>query len=413
MTGPASRFVLTNGEVFDGKNERLRAASVFVAAGRITEVSDRPTTPADGDVIDVSGKVVMPGLIDAHVHCYATSVNVHAMDADPPTLRGAYATGALGDMLSRGFTTVRDVGGADSGLFLALQRGHIRGPRLLYCGPALSQTGGHGDFRDPLTDAGNRGMPLCSCPRSGGLCQVVDGEDAVRVAVRENLRRGGSFIKFMGSGGVASTGDKLECAQFSDAEIRAIVDEVERHGAYCTAHIHPDAALKRAIELGVHCIEHGSLIEADTAHLAAERGVSIVPTLAAMATLVSSGAQLGLPAAAIEKLNRIKDDVTARLEYLRVAGVRIGFGTDLLGPLQSEQCLEWQLRSAVFSNFEMLVQATSANAEIVGLKDEIGTVAAGAVADLLVVNGNPLNDISVLMDDGVHITMLITGGEIQ
>lgn len=394
--------VFVNGRIFDGEASSLaEGLNVFIAGDRITEVSDRPPNPADGEVVDCAGQTIMPGLIDAHVHAYALSVRLHDVDLAPPSLRAAWAGRMLGNMLARGFTTVRDTGGADYGLYLALERGYIKGPRLYYCGRAISPTGGHGDFRDPHHHhPHDEQMVVCGCGSVNGLAVVVDGVDAITKVVRESLFRGSNFIKFMGSGGVSSTGDKLDSWQFSDDEVRAIVGEVERHGAYCTAHVHPDAALRRAIRLGVHCIEHGTLIEPETARMAADADTIIVPTMAIIASLATRGEELGFPAESLEKLATIKDQAVERMQHMKDAGVRIGFGTDLLGPLENEQLTEFHLRSSIFSNLEILRQATSGNAEIIGAKGELGVIRKGAKADLLVVDGNPLEDLSALATPG-------------
>jgi imidazolonepropionase-like amidohydrolase len=404
--------VFVNGKIFDGEQATLiEGANVFLNGDLIAEVSDRPPNPDDGEIIDCAGSTIMPGLIDAHVHAHALSVRLHDVDRAPPSLRTAWAGRMLGNMLSRGFTTVRDTGGADYGLFLALERGYIRGPRLYYCGRAISQTGGHGDFRDPHHHHAHDDQILaCGCGMVNSLGIVVDGVDAVTRVVRESLFRGSNFIKFMGSGGVSSTGDSLDSIQFSDEEVRAIVGEVERHGAYCTAHIHPDKALRRAIQLGVHCIEHGTLIEPDTARMAADAGTAIVPTMAIIASLAARGEELGYPAESLAKLATIKDQAVGRMQHMKDAGVRVGFGTDLLGALENDQLTEFHIRSNIFSNIEILRQATSGNAEIIGAKGELGIIRKGAKADLLVVEGDPLADLAVIATPGRPPEMIYSRG---
>ena len=252
---------------------------------------------------------------------------------------------------------------------------------------------------------------MCGCCFASPFGWVVDGVDTVRKAIREELRRGASFIKFTGSGGVSTTSDPLEAIQFSEEEVRAIVEEVENHLTYCTAHIHPDAALKRAIRLGVHCIEHGTLIEPDTAQMAAEAGTKIVPTLAVIAALADHGADLGYPRESLAKLEKVKDEAVIRLGHMKRAGVRVGFGSDLIGAdLQKRQCTEFTLRTPVYSNFEILSQATAVNAAIIGAQGEIGEIIAGAYADIIVVDGNPLEDLKVLAADGAHVSAIMKGG---
>ncbi|OJU30748.1 MAG: hypothetical protein BGN94_07355, partial [Rhizobiales bacterium 68-8] len=349
-------LAFTNAKVFDGVNEKLRNATVLVEGDRIKSVTDAPV-PERAEVIDCGGRVLMPGLIDAHIHAYFYDLNVNRLQHLPVTMYAHHAANMLGDMLDRGFTSVRDTGGADYGLWLALRDGLIKGPRLFYCEKALSQTGGHVDMRHqhhhhPHDDH----VVMCGCCFVNPLGVVVDGVDSVRRVVREQLRRGASFIKFCGSGGVSTTSDPLDSIQFSDSEVRAIVEEVENHLVYCTAHIHPDRALKRAINLGVHCIEHGTLIEPDTARMAADKGTYIVPTLAVIAGLAERGEEFGYPRESLDKLDRIKDEAVERLNHMKRAGIQIGFGTDLIGAIQPMQCIEFGLRSPVFSNFEILHQ---------------------------------------------------------
>ncbi len=403
-------FAFTNAKVFDGLNERLTPATVVVEDERILSVSEAPPPPA-AELVDCGGRVLMPGLIDAHIHAYFYDLNVNRMQHYPVTMYSHHAANTLRAMLDRGFTSVRDTGGADYGLWLAIQNGLIEAPRLFYCEKALSQTGGHTDFRHHHQHhVHDDHVVLCGCCFTNPLGVVVDGVDAVRKVIREQLRRGASFIKFCGSGGVSSVSDPLDGIQFSNDEVRAIVEEVENHLVYCTAHIHPDRALRRAIELGVHCIEHGTLIEADTANMAADKGVNIVPTLAVIAGLAEQGESFGYPRESLDKLMRIKDQAIDRLHHMKRAGVRIGFGTDLIGGIQPLQCIEFALRSPVFSNFEILHQATGSNAEIIGAKGEIGVVAAGALADLLVVDGDPLANLKLMEDDGAHIPVVMKGG---
>ena len=402
-------LAFSNAKVFDGVNNRLTQANVIVDGQRIVSVSDKPVD-ADVELIDCGGRTLMPGLIDAHIHAYFHDMNVNRMQRLPVTMYAHHAANMLGDMLDRGFTSVRDTGGADYGLWLAIQHGIIKAPRLFYCEKALSQTGGHVDMRHQHEHHAHDDVAMCACCFVNPLGVVVDGVDAVRKVVREQLRRGASFIKFCGSGGVSTTADPLDGIQFSNDEVRAIVEEVENHLVYCTAHIHPDKALKRAISLGVHCIEHGTLIEPDTARMAADKGTNIVPTLAVISALAEHGEAFGYPKESLEKLDRIKDEAVDRLRHMKSAGVRIGFGTDLIGAIQPMQCIEFGLRSPVFSNFEILNQATAVNAEIIGAKGEIGEIKPGAYADILIVDGNPLENLKLMEDDGAHIPVVMKAG---
>ena len=401
-------IIFENASVFDGVQDGLRTAHVRVDDGIIREVSDVPLRASDATVIDLAGRTLMPGLIDAHIHAYCPRVDPSAGDRLPITMVAHHARRMLEDSARRGFTSVRDCGGADAGLFSAIEEGWIAGPRLFYCGKALSQTGGHGDGRHQFES--------CACGHArdagyeGHLSRTVDGPDNLRRAVREELRRGASFIKIMGSGGVATPSDALHHAQYSAEEIRAVVDEVERSETYVTAHVHPDAALRRCIELGVHCIEHGTLIGDETAALAAEKNVAVVPTLAVIKALTDYGRAVGFPKVSLDKLAEIEPLAIGALDRLKRAGVRTGFGTDLIGPLDQHQCLEFALRGEVLSPFEILRSATSINAEILHAGDRIGQVAPGYGADLIVVDGNPLENLSLFQEDGRNIPFVMKGG---
>jgi imidazolonepropionase-like amidohydrolase len=403
-----TNIVLANAHVFDGVENGLKPAHVLVADGVIREISETPIRAVDARILNLAGRTLMPGLIDAHIHAYCPEVDPSKGDRLPMTLVAHRARRMLEDSAARGFTSVRDCGGGERGLFQALERGWIKGPRLFYCGKALSQTGGHGD--------GRLRFETCACGHAhdagydGHLSRTVDGPDNLRLAVREELRRGASFIKIMGSGGVASPTDPIHLAQYSAEEIRAVVDEVERHDVYVTAHVHPDAALRRCIELGVHCIEHGTLISAETAALAAEKGVAVVPTLAVIKALARYGKDMGFPAASLAKLAEIEPVAIGAVERLQRAGARIGFGTDLIGPLDQHQCLEFSLRREVLSPFEILRSATSVNADILRAGDRLGRVAEGYIADLIVVDGDPLEDISLFHDDGRHVPVVMKAG---
>jgi imidazolonepropionase-like amidohydrolase len=386
----------------------LRAAHVLVEDGLISAISEAPITSSAAQTIDLRGHTLMPGLIDAHVHAYIADVNPFLSERRPWTYLAHRARHMFEDMLQRGFTTVRDAGGGDWGLHLAIENGLVDGPRLIFCGKALSQTGGHADFRNPLEDE------LCICPggHDGKLSWIVDGADAVRHVIREELRRGAHFIKIMGSGGVASLSDRLDTPQFSAEEIRAAVDETERHGTYVTAHIHPDGALRRAVELGVHCIEHGTLISDGTAQLAAERGTSIVPTLSVIVALSTYGAAMGFARQSLEKLAMIEPEALAGVERMQRAGVRMGFGTDLIGELERHQATEFTIRRQILSAVDILRSATSVNAEILRWEDRIGRIAPGFLADLIAVDGNPLEDIGIFDEQGTRVSVVMKEGRI-
>jgi imidazolonepropionase-like amidohydrolase len=406
-------LLFTNARVFDGTGADCPAGmSVLVADGRIREVGDRPINAPEGTrTIDVAGRTLMPGLIDCHVHAYASDVSVAVIEAQGPAYRTAHAVRMLGHALDCGFTTVRDVAGGDRSLARAIAEGLIRAPRYLYSGKALSMTGGHGDFRSIDTPPGEA---ACGCAGGGSnvFSHVADGVDACVRATREVLRQGAHCIKVMGSGGVASPTDPIWMNQYREDEIRAIVGEAAERRSYVSAHCHPASAVRRCVEFGVKVIEHATLIDDETARFVAERGAFVVPTMSVIFALSELGKELGFPPGSQEKMQVAYDGAIAGLDRMRAAGVKLGYGTDLLGVTYTMECREFTLRREVFPPLELLRQATSIGAELLGLAGEIGTIAPGAHADLIVVDGDPLSDIELLAAGGQNVAIVVRGGEV-
>lgn len=403
-------MILRNARVFDGNAVLGERMNVLVDAGRIAEVRDHPIQFPSAQHIDVQGRTLMPGLIDLHVHAYASDVSAARINLADAPYRTAHAARMLGHALDCGFTTVRDIGGGDWSLSRAIQDGLIRAPRFFYAGKMLSMTGGHGDMRE----MGERDhvMGYCRCDSMNALCVIADGVDECLKAVREELRRGAHCIKIMGSGGVASPTDPIWMNQYREDEIRAIVQECTQRRTYVSAHCHPASAIRRCVEFGVRCIEHGTLMDAQTADYVAQQGAYVVPTLAIGVALQELGPELGLPPASQEKLSAVLDQTMAGLQHMKCAGINIGFGTDLLGATYSQRCREFTIRSQVFSTLEILRQATSMSAEILMMQDELGCVRPGAHADIIVVDGDPLADIGLLAVEGAKLSLIMRGGEI-
>lgn len=402
--------LLRGAKIFDGETpDLLEGFEVLVGDGRILELSDRPIKSDEATVIDLRGRTLMPGLIDAHVHVLAAKADLASIAEMPRMLLAQHARQMLEAMLNRGFTTVRDMAGADYGLAEALTAGLIKGPRLFYGGKALSQTGGHGDMRPRESSL------LCGCPVSAGgdFAHIVDGVSAVRRAAREELRRGAHHIKIMASGGVASPHDPIWNLQFSEEEIRAAVWEAKSWRAYVAAHAYTPEAIRRAIEFGVRSIEHANLIDADTAKHVAANEVFVVPTLATYEAIDRFGKDQGMTAVSLSKLAEVQRAGQEALEYLRAAGATVGFGTDLLGPMQAAQGREFLLRHDVFPAADILRQATSNNAALLQRKGILGCIKPGALADLIAVDGNPLQDLSLFEGDGGRISMIMLGGDIH
>jgi len=404
-----AQTLFANASVLDLERGRLlENHSVLVEGERIAELSPGEIRAPGARRIDVGGRTLMPGLIDAHVHATITSMNLAAMAQRPASLVALEAGRILEGMLQRGFTSVRDAGGADHGLAEAVERGLIEGPRIFYAGRVLSQTGGHGDFSTP-SDA----PQLCACQiRSSAFSHVADGVDAVRKAAREELRRGAHHVKIMASGGVASPSDPIWNLQYSGEEMQAIVEEAAGWRSYAMAHAYTPEAITRAIDAGVRTIEHGNLIDAPTARRMAEAGAYLVPTLVTYFAIDELGRQLGFPEVSQRKVKDVLDAGLSSLETARDAGVPMGFGTDLLGETHGQQSREFSLRGQVLPAAEVLRSATLVNAEILGKSGELGVVAQGALADLLVVDGDPLSHLSLLEEQGKHLSVIMKAGRL-
>lgn len=403
-----SQTLFENAALLDVRAGELRpGTSVLVADGRVQEVAEGRIA-ASGEVrrVDLRGRTLMPGLIDAHVHAVITTMDLGAMAQRPVTLVAQEARRILEAMLRRGFTTVRDAGGADWGLAEAVERDLIHGPRLFHAGRVLSQTGGHGDLR------GRGDEPdLCGCRiHTTGFSHVADGVPAVRKAAREELRRGARQVKIMASGGVASPTDPIWNVQYSEEEMRAIVEEAHGWRTYAMAHAYTPEAIERAVRAGVRTIEHGNLIDAPTARLMKEHGAYLVPTLVTYFKIEELGRALRFPEVSQRKVRDVLDAGLASLEIAREAGVPMGFGTDLLGETHEHQSDELEIRARVLPAAEILRSATLVNAEILNQAGELGEVAPGARADLLVVDGDPLADPSVLGGQGKHLAAVVKDG---
>jgi len=412
MTIEAPSFtLLENARIFDGYNADCpEGMSVLVEGGTIREVSDRPIKTNGARRIDVAGKTLMPGLIDLHIHAYFSDLNAKLVDSRDAPYRTAHAILKLGHALDCGFTTVRDIGGGDYPLAAAIEDKLIRGPRFFYAGKVLSMTGGHVDYRTPNEMQHTHGYCSCGSMNWGGV--VVDGVDECIKAAREELRRGAHCIKITASGGVMSPSDPMWMNQFRKDEIRAIVNECVERRTYVSAHCHPISAIRRSVDFGVRCIEHATLIDAETARFVADRGVYVVPTMSVIFVTMEVGETLGMTADSMDKLRTVVDAALQGLQHMRDAGVTLGFGTDLLGATYDQQCREFEFRRDVFTPLELLRQATSNGAKILMHEGRLGCVKADAFADLIVVDGDPLKDIGLLAADGRKLDLIMRDGEL-
>ncbi|WP_312437413.1 amidohydrolase family protein [Achromobacter sp.] len=408
-----SAVLFKNANLLDPlQSDLLEGHHVLVEDGVIKEVSDKPISASSARVIDAAGRTLMPGLIDLHVHVLATQLNLSTQGVLPDALVMMRAVPIMAAMLRRGFTTVRDAGGAGWGLKCAVNEGTVKGPRLFISGRAISQTGGHGDPR-PRSDH-LRPMSFCGCCfRAGDIGRVADGIDDVRKAVRQELQMGADQIKMMASGGVASPTDPIASFGYSEEEIRVIVDEAASRQTYVMAHSYTADAIERAIRNGVRTIEHGNLVDERVARFMAEKGAFVVPTLVTYEALANEGADYGLPADSVAKIATVRTAGLHSLEIYKKAGVKIGYGSDLLGPSQRLQSDEFRIRREVLSAQEVIQCATTTAAEVLNQVGQLGRIQEGALADVLLVEGNPYRDLSCLLGQGEHIGLIMKGGVIE
>lgn len=401
-----SYFHLTNARIVDGTTPEPKApASVVVENGVIRDVGSN--IRAEGaEVIDLSGKTLMPGLIDCHVHVIAVVASLAQNAKLPDSLVTSRSMHVMGDMLKRGFTTVRDVGGADFGLKSAVEEGLFPAPRLVISGKALSQTGGHCDFRgryDDTPSAWTR-LPL------GALGRVCDGVPEVRRAAREELKAGADFVKIMANGGCASPTDPIHFFGFSKEELLAIVEEAESASTYVSAHVYTDAAIRRCVEAGVRSLEHCNIIASETADLATSRGCISVPTLVTYEKLTTEGPSLGITPDSVAKVEVVRSAGMESLDIMHRAGLPMAYGTDLLGAMHVHQSEEFVIRGRVLPAQTVIASTTFIAAKLLRMEGQIGVVAPGAFADLVVVDGNPLEDLSLLTGQGGHMPLIMKGG---
>ncbi len=399
------RTLITGCRVFDGHVLAHDAADVVIEGNIIREVSPRVQAGTFDATVEGAGRTLMPGLIDAHVHVYAYDANLSRNDSTSVVARVLHAQQFMSSALMRGFTSLRDAGGADHELEAALSAEMFQGPRLFRSGLALSQTGGHGDMRVA-------GVRLCGCGYSGAISLIADGEDEVRRAAREQLRWGASQVKIMASGGAASPSDPISMLQYSEAEIGVSVEEAKRWGTYVMAHAYTPPAIERCIRLGVRTIEHANHIDASTAAEVVRQGAFVVPTLATYDALLEGAAAQGWGQDLLAKVRQVQEAGLDSLRICRDAGVRMGFGTDLLGGMHVQQCNEFTIRSKVLSPIEILRSATSVNAEILNRENQLGVVQSGALADLILVDGNPDENLSLFQADGRFLSMVMRDGVI-
>ena len=399
--------ILRNASVLDPeRGELAEGQSVAISGNRIADVGRGLTGPDDAVVLDVAGQTVMPGLIDAHTHPAVVDMDVFAMAEWPPSYVAARAGRALEGMLARGFTTIRDVGGGDFGLARAVEDGYFTGPRIRFGGKQLSQTGGAGDWRAPSRRVYDDNY---YSPAIGVIC---DGVPEVRRAVREEVRRGAHHIKVYLSGAVDSPSDRVDSTQFSLEELRAIVEEAAAANIYVAGHAYTSRAINRGLECGVRSIEHGNLMDSSSIPLFKQYDAFYVPTIVTYHTLAAKSRAGLLSADIAAKLQQVIDGAIGALEMAHAAGIPIVYGTDLFADMHDQQLQEFVIRAEVQPPADLIRSATTTAAQLLGLAGEVGVVAPGALADLLVVDGNPLEDIRVLTTPQRSLKLIMKDGQV-
>ena len=427
-------LVVRNARLFDGRNAKLRErATILMTANRILAIVDEPAlsdhaSPYDlrsARIVDAGNRVVIPGLIDAHIHPTMAVAPSTLRDNDP-----SYVAARAGIearlILMRGFTTIRDAGGPVFGLKQAIDEGLLEGPHIFPSGAIISQTGGHGDFRQRVSTPPRRWTGELDVEERLGYALVADGPDEVAAAAREQLRLGATQIKLTAGGGISSAYDPIDSVQFFDSELRAAVQAAADWGTYVMVHAYTASAIRRSIEAGVRSIEHGHLIDEPTMKLIADRGVFLSPQAYVFSGALTPSPTANATAPTLTQLaQRAKaEKVAAGLDNMmklaKKYNVKVAFGTDVFGGARvfAMESREFGARLRWFTPLEILRQATSVNGELLAMSGprnpygKVGVLEAGASADLLIVEGNPLEDIRLLEDPQANLRLIVKDGRV-
>lgn len=395
--------VLTGARVIDGTGAPARPGSVEVRGSRITAVDADARRGAEA--VDLAGYTLLPGLIDAHTHLGLHDLVAQYDGKVPAAVMAARIFDNASRLLDAGFTTARDTGGVDGALTEAIDLGLVRGPRMFPSGPILCQTGGHGDYA-PAFHGHAHGVP--------GLAQisiVCDGPMEVRHAARTVLKRGATQVKVCVSGGVMSYTDAIDDTQFGVEELAAAVEEAHARHTYVTAHAHTAPSIRLGLAAGIECFEHGTFLDEDTVSVMVSRGVALVPTLAVLHVVEERWREMHVPEELLPRFAGIEDAMAASLKIAFAAGVPIGSGSDLFGPVQDRFGLELFLKARILGPMEAIVSATSTNARILRIDDRVGTIESGKEADLIAIDGDPLTDPEIF-DDPSRVAVVIKGGRV-
>jgi imidazolonepropionase-like amidohydrolase len=405
--------VFKNALVIDGTGAPPQpVATVIVAEGAIQEIAGpNATAPRGAQVVDLKGKCLMPGLIDAHIHAGNVELRTPLTAQLPAAVYVLKACRNLETDLELGYTTVRDAAGLDPSFRAAIEQGLLKGPRLLLSISPLSQSGANSPVRGFGPDAPQPRNPLGIYP------EICDGPDQVRAAARRTLGRGADQIKVFADGEVLASqaADRAVPGQwkFSVEELRAAVDVAEAAGTYVMAHVYGPQAIRNCLEAGVRSIEHGNLLDEETARLMAERETYFVPTLTVYDLLVAHGREWGLDDHSLAKLDMVGRLGRRALELAHRAGVKIASGADIVGPAQALKGRELAIKAEVLGAMGAILATTKTNAELLNVSDRLGTVEPGKWADLIVVSGNPLEDIALFEDGRKNVLLVMKEGRIM
>ncbi|MDQ0850253.1 imidazolonepropionase-like amidohydrolase [Arthrobacter sp. B3I9] len=399
-----TNLLIKNATYLDVVEGAYRKGDIKVNDGIISEIGENLANDGAVEELDAKGRFVLPGLIDCHVHVTAATADLGQLGEWSPNYVALNTAKIMGAMLERGFTTVRDAAGADFGLHDAQAEGLLRGPRLFFGGKALSQTGGHGDPRA----RGRHSHDGDYCVPHIGT--IADGVDAVRLAVRDELRKGAHHIKIMAGGGVASPTDRIDSTQYSISEIEAAVEEAEAANRYVTAHAYTGRAINRALRAGVRGIEHGNLLDDESLELFKERNAFLTMTLVTYWALEREGRDFGLSQENWEKVAAVLDGGYEALGRAHEAGINLTYGTDLLGGMHRYQAKEFAIRGKVIPAIEVIRSATVTAAALLQREGELGVIAPGAAGDFIITKEDPLNDLEILAES--RLDFVIQQGDI-
>lgn len=414
---PKTAVLITNANIFNGSDKLATGMSVLVEGNKITKIAKSIPAPVGAEIINANGRTLTPGLIDAHVHIGWVISNPFGMFDAPPDYQAALALVEAKATLMRGYTSVRDTSGQVFGIRRAIDQGLFPGPRIWGSGAGISMTSGHGDFRMLSTEPRQLGGSPNTEGERIGLIVFADGVPEVLSAARTQMRKGANFLKMFTSGAVSGLRDPLDITEYSFEEIKAAADEAKRWNTYLAVHSYTDASVKLALEAGAMSIEHGNLLTDSTMKLLAEKGATLS---------TQTGLFLGDPPAdwnADQKAKQLatREGLTTMFASAKKYKVKIALGTDLVGtPAQKqEQAKELSFRLPWFTPAEILTQATANNGELLAMSGprnpypgKLGVIEEGALADILLVNGNPLENLHLYDDPDKNLALIMKDGVI-